>query len=129
MSLPEQAGRVGALVAKYAAPVAEYPGDWDTALINVYRADLAARDDQSILRGRKLLAKAQASGGAFCVISGDDDRVVPVRASRRVSDLLSAQELQVMSETGHLPMDERPAQLASLLLRFMSQKESTGSVP
>ena len=124
MSLPEQAGRVGALVAKYAAPVEEYPEDWDTALMNVYRADLAARDDESILRGRKLLARARGSGSAFCVISGDDDSVVPVRASRRVSDLLSAQELEIMSKTGHLPMDERPQQLASLLLRFMSQRGS-----
>mmetsp|Transcript_31096 Transcript_31096/g.50184 ORF Transcript_31096/g.50184 Transcript_31096/m.50184 type:complete len:140 (-) Transcript_31096:204-623(-) len=126
MALPENKERVAALVAKYAAPVTEFPSDWDTALMNVYRADLGARDDDSVLTGRQLLATARKSGAAFCVVSGDDDRVVPVKASQRVAELLGVSEgAQVMQDTGHLPMDERPQQLAESLLAFIRKTDAS----
>ena len=89
MAEPQQRERVAALVDKYAAPVREYADDWDTALLNVYRAELAAREDAAVLGGRRLLRAARALGSnvALSVITGDDDRVVPVRASRRVAAL------------------------------------------
>merc|ERR1712238_481912 len=88
----------------------------------------------------------------FCVVSGDDDRVVPARASRRVADILLSsssssssslirkKESESESEennttslsplspstvyyeiegTGHLPMDEKPEELANVLLEFI----------
>merc|ERR1711865_101195 len=90
----------------------------------------------------------------FCVVSGDDDRVVPARASRLVADILLASsssssslligekksESESESEennttslsslspstvyyeiegTGHLPMDEKPEELANVLLEFI----------
>merc|ERR1712238_482969 len=86
----------------------------------------------------------------FCVVSGDDDRVVPIRASRRVADILSSslssssligkKESESESEennttslsplspstvyyemesTGHLPMDEKPEEMANVLLEFI----------
>ena len=135
MAAPAQRERVAALVDKYAAPVREYADDWDTALLNVYRAELAAREDAAVLGGRRLLRAARALGSnvAFCVITGDDDRVVPVRASRRVAALLGLGEREgggegggaggggarEMAATGHLPMDEKPEALAEALLPFL----------
>ena len=65
----------------------------------------------------------------FCVITGEDDRVVPAKASRRVADLLGAGGDAVadtaiyveMEGVGHLPMDERPEELAEVLLDFMKE--------
>ena len=127
MAEPQQRERVAALVDKYAAPVREYADDWDTALLNVYRAELAAREDAAVLGGRRLLRAARALGSnvALSVITGDDDRVVPVRASRRVAALLGlggregGGGAREMAETGHLPMDEQPEALAEALLPFL----------
>ena len=44
------------LAAKYSAPLLEFPGSWDAALLNVYRADLADADysaGSSDANGRK----------------------------------------------------------------------------
>jgi len=117
--LAEQPDRVAALVAKYAAPVKEFPSDWDTALINVYRADFGARGDNTILTGRQLLSAARRSSVRMAVVTGDDDRIVPVRASRRVAELLAAEEILEMEEVGHLPMDEKPEEFAQIMLRFI----------
>ena len=117
--MAEQPDRVAALVAKYAAPIQEYPDVWDTALLNVYRADFGVRGDDKILRGRPLLSAARRLLGKFAVVTGDDDRIVPVRASRRVGEILDAEVLE-MKEVGHLPMDERPEEFARILLRFIS---------
>ena len=131
MAEPQQRERVAALVDKYAAPVREYADDWDTALLNVYRAELAAREDAAVLGGRRLLRAARALGSnvALSVITGDDDRVVPVRASRRVAALLGlggregggagGGGAREMAESGHLPMDEQPEALAEALLPFL----------
>merc|ERR1712238_637487 len=84
----------------------------------------------------------------FCVVSGDDDRVVPARASRRVADILLSSSSSSsssligkkeseennttslsplspstvyyeMESTGHLPMDEKPEEMANVLLEFI----------
>ena len=70
--------------------------------------------------GRRLLADAKDAAGRFLVITGDSDFVVPVRSSRKVADLLDA-ELRELAETGHLPMDEKPGDVAALLLDFMGK--------
>lgn len=122
-SMAAQQDRVAALVAKYAAPVDEFPADWDSALLNVYRADTNSRDDDSILRGRRLLTAARALniGARLAVVTGDDDRIVPVRASRRVAELLGVEVVE-MPETGHLPMDEKPEEMADILLGFLHSR-------
>jgi len=60
------------------------------------------------------------------VISGDDDNVVPLRASARVAELLGQEGGEkVMSEVGHLPMDEKPEELADILYEFMMLEDIT----
>jgi len=127
MGRPERAARLERLAEKYSAPVREAPEDWDTALMSVYRADFLAQEGggAATTRGRGLLSAAagaaRKSGGVeFCVVTGDDDRVVPVRASRRVAGLLGS-DVRLMKDTGHLPMDERPEELAKILLDFIGR--------
>ena len=120
MRAPEYASRVTELADKYSLPIREFPDDWDSALLNVYRADQPPRRP---LSGRALLAEARAAkerGGArILVATGDADGVVAPRASARVAELLGADEFTTMAETGHLPMDERPEETAKLLLDFL----------
>ena len=113
MRAPEHAADVSRFARKYTDPIDEFPDSWDKALLNVYRADQSAEET-----GRRLLADAKDAAGRFLVITGDSDFVVPVRSSRKVADLLDA-ELRELAETGHLPMDEKPADVAALLLDFM----------
>lgn len=129
MSAPEFEPRVAALVDKYSEPVRRFPDDWDKALLNVYRADFAS--NQEGLRGRSLLtaaldAKRKLQGVRILVSTGDDDRIVSPQASLRVADLLAAERFEKFNETGHLPMDERPEEVAALLLDFF-QLHATAS--
>jgi len=124
------------LAQKYSSPVEEFPEEWDVALLNVYRADFLApdKDGGPPTRGRTLLGSVRKEATratrrqerdrpAFCVVTGDDDRVVPARASRRVAELLGAENtvFAEMLGVGHLPMDERPGELAEILLEFMGK--------
>ena len=110
--------RIQELIEKYFAPVREFPDSWDTALLNVYRADFGSSDNN--LKGRTLLAKAaRMRGSRLGVLTGDSDNVVPFRASKRVAELLDV-PLEVFEDTGHLPMDERPEELAQSLIKFIN---------
>jgi len=49
-----------------------------------------------------------------------------LKASQRVAELLGVPEgAQVMQNTGHLPMDERPQQLAESLLAFIRKTDAS----
>ncbi|GMH88627.1 hypothetical protein TrVE_jg3263 [Triparma verrucosa] len=106
------------MVDKYSSPVREFPDEWDTALLNVYRADFNAKD---LVKGRKLLESAKERRKKIMVVTGDEDNVVPVRASTRVASLLGV-ELDVIEKCGHLPMDERPEELARMMIDFINDK-------
>ena len=135
--------RVNYLAEKYKRPVEEFPDDWDVALLNVYRADFRNENDNHRLRGRKLIqqvvqtaemlaTKEPRNQPTFCVISGDDDPVVPARASKRVVSLLNSDgktstalapcKYVELPCTGHLPMDENPQEMARVLLDFIQEK-------
>lgn len=124
MSGPEFAGRVEELANKYASPLYEFPDEWDRGLLNVYRADANPNAEDRKQRGRKLLRAAKEakkqSGARVLVATGDSDKVVTVRHSERVGELLDAERFETFNETGHLPMDERPEELAAMLLKFMA---------
>jgi len=130
------AERTQYLAQKYLSPVEEFPEEWDVGLLNVYRADFLAAEKEGAppTRGRSLLGSvregvARTIGGqgcgrpTFCVVTGDDDRVVSARASRRVAELLGTENTMFveMAGVGHLPMDEQPRELAEILLEFMGE--------
>jgi len=136
--------RTNYLANKYVSPVREYPNEWDVGLLNVYRADLLTNDDDDgkrrRRRGRDLLSTVREKAAmtrkitgnsntqqrpTFCVISGDDDRVVPAKASKRVAEILDTTSTTTTTTyveiqgAGHLPMDETPKEMAEILLNFM----------
>lgn len=56
---------------------------------------------------------------AVLVVTGDKDRLVPVRNSRRVSEAIPGSTFEVMKECGHLPHEERAEEFLSIVTRFI----------
>lgn len=55
------------------------------------------------------------------VITGDDDRIVPVADSTRVARSLPDAELVVVPECGHVAHEERPAAVVEAVTRFVAR--------
>ena len=53
------------------------------------------------------------------VITGDDDRIVPTEQSLRLADELPDAKLSVISQCGHLPHEERPAEFMQAVTEFL----------
>jgi pimeloyl-ACP methyl ester carboxylesterase len=111
--------RRDAIVAKYMAPLAQ-PG-WDRGLLHFYRADRGIEPAS----GRALLSAAADAacdlGVRVRVVSGDVDAVVPIDAARKVASTLGAPAPSFLTDTGHLPMDERPEALARAIAQFVQE--------
>lgn len=54
------------------------------------------------------------------VITGDDDRIVPTEQSLRLADALPNAELKVISQSGHLPHEEKPVEFMKAVTEFLS---------
>ena len=65
-----------------------------------------------------MIARAKGTEAKFLTVTGDVDRIVPPSATATVAALLDA-EARTLAETGHLPLDERPREVAHLLLEFI----------
>lgn len=59
------------------------------------------------------------------VIWGADDQVIPVEAGRRATRRLPAGEFVTIPRCGHLPMEERPAELLALMVPFLERHRET----
>ena len=112
MGAPEHEETIRRCVAKYTEPL-ELDA-WDVGLLRHYRADRASEAET----GRALLERAKATGTSFLCVTGDTDGVVPPAATSTVADRLGT-ETRILTETGHLPLDERPQEVADVLLEFM----------
>ena len=55
------------------------------------------------------------------VITGDSDKIVKTEDSIKVSQLISGSELVVIPQTGHLPNEEKPAEFAAAITKFISE--------
>ena len=53
------------------------------------------------------------------VITGDDDRVVPVKQTERLARELPNASLTVIPDCGHIPQEEQPEALFDILMRFI----------
>jgi len=53
------------------------------------------------------------------VISGDDDRIVPVEDSVRLSQEIPNAVLHVFPDTGHVPQEENPQEFLEVVLPFI----------
>lgn len=62
-----------------------------------------------------------AIGQPALVVWGEEDRLIAVRWGRELARTLPRAELVVFPETGHLPPEERPAELAAAIEGFLSR--------
>lgn len=85
--------------------------DWDRALWE-YSAAGKRSDAAELLRQLDL---------PVLVVTGDDDRLVPPEASRRVAALRPGIELIEMKDTGHIPHEERPAEFLAAIAPFLDR--------
>ena len=114
MAAPEHAATVQRCVEKYTEPLRKDPDTWDVGLLNHYRAD---RDAEPA--GRELLSRARAADVRYLLLTGDVDPIIPPSATERAAGLLGAPPPIVFPSTGHLPMDERPHDVAAALRDFI----------
>ncbi len=98
------------------------------AVIEGYRQPLRAIDWDRALW--EFTAAGQRTGAAellrrldlpVLVVTGDDDRLVPPEASRRVAALRPGIELIEMKDTGHIPHEERPAEFLEAIGPFLDR--------
>ena len=74
---------------------------------------------------RRALALQSVSRGAGATVRLCQSRPFASfqHPGRRVAELVGASRLVTLAETGHLPMDERPEELAALLLEWVLGSE------
>ena len=113
MTAPAHERTIRRCVAKYTEPL-ELEA-WDVGLLRHYRAERASEAET----GRALIERAKGTGSKFLTVTGDVDRIVPASATATVADLLGA-EARTIADTGHLPLDERPQEVADVLLEFIN---------
>jgi pimeloyl-ACP methyl ester carboxylesterase len=56
------------------------------------------------------------------VVWGEDDRVIPVRDAKRFGELIPNVRVEVLPDTGHVAMIERPARFNALLEAFLAEE-------
>lgn len=86
--------------------------NWDRALWELTRAS----------RQRNLGHRVADVRTAALVITGDDDRIVPVESSIRLSEELPGAELVVIPACGHLPQEECPEQFMTAVRAFVGSR-------
>jgi pimeloyl-ACP methyl ester carboxylesterase len=55
------------------------------------------------------------------IITGDDDRIVPMRGSEKIADQIVHAEMVIMPDTGHLPHEENPELFLSIVNTFLEK--------
>jgi len=55
------------------------------------------------------------------VVWGEDDRVIPVRDARRFAKLIPDVRIEILPDTGHVAMLERPERFNALLDAFLAE--------
>lgn len=56
------------------------------------------------------------------VLWGEDDRVIPVRDAKRFAELIPDVRVEILPDTGHVAMLERPARFNELLEAFLEEE-------
>ena len=63
------------------------------------------------------------------ILWGESDAVYPVSGAEPLRKRLAGSRLVTLSETGHLPMVERPTETGKLLVQFLREDTRPGSPP
>jgi pimeloyl-ACP methyl ester carboxylesterase len=85
--------------------------NWDRALWELVRASAG---DGQVYRLDELIPPV-------LVVTGDDDRIVPIDQSLRLADEIPGAELAVFRACGHVPQEECPQQFLAAIAPFMEQ--------
>jgi pimeloyl-ACP methyl ester carboxylesterase len=97
-----------AIIAGYRLPL--QVENWDRALWEFQRAG-ERRDLTDDLRQMDIPA---------LVLSGDDDRIIPVEQAIALDALLPDSQLVIIENCGHLPHEEKPAEFMQAVAAFLS---------
>ena len=62
------------------------------------------------------------------VISGEEDKVVPIEDSEKLDSLIPNSKLLIIPEIGHLPHEEAPNQFLEIVLPWIDNVEKNGAV-
>ncbi len=106
------------VLAGYRAPLRSH--DWDRAL---WEFTQAPRSDDPLPRLREL------AGIPTLVITGDDDRVVPVATSKAGAAALPGSELVLLPACGHVPQEECPVAFMAAVQAFLAKHTSPAPQP
>ncbi len=61
------------------------------------------------------------------IVAGRDDMLVPLSLSSWLASTLPSARLEVLEDTGHLPMIERPARFNADVDAFLTEDSTPGS--
>lgn len=84
--------------------------NWDKAL---WQLTVASKESGIVARLAEITMPT-------LVITGDDDRIVPTEQSLRLADELPNAELKVITQSGHLPHEEKPVEFMQAVTEFLS---------
>ncbi len=131
-----QARRLGPLVSRsLAGPQGDAfirraffdPSKATTETLAGYRRPLRARDwDRALWEFTAAPRDVDVGAGLprmrvpTLVIAGADDAIVPLSSIREVASNIPGAELLVLPRTGHIPHEERPAEFAASVDRFLT---------
>lgn len=77
---------------------------------------------QNLQDGRERLDESIAAlKGPTLIVWGEQDAMVPVAAAHNFHTLIPGSQLEIISECGHLPALEKPAELVWLVLNFLDR--------
>ncbi len=83
--------------------------NWDKALFELIRAPVA----------KSLTPRLNELTMPVLVVTGDDDRIVPTEQSIQLANDIAGAQLAVLSDCGHTPQEECPAQFLEAVLVFL----------
>jgi pimeloyl-ACP methyl ester carboxylesterase len=105
----DQAKITDAVLAGYEKPL--HAPDWDKGLFELLRAP----------RPASIIPHIREISIPSLVISGNSDKIVPIKFSIQLADELPNTSLVVIPQCGHLPMEEQPQLFLETVIPFIQQ--------
>jgi pimeloyl-ACP methyl ester carboxylesterase len=93
---------------------------WDVGLVRFARAMLATSGRDALRHGTPTLELLTAAQFPILIVHGADDRILPVRNSRALAELLGPRATLVeMPNCGHVPHEECPERFLDIALPWL----------
>ena len=88
--------------------------------LNAENWDIALWEHNKVSGGRNLEASLQTISIPVLVLSGDDDNLIPLEFSERLSRDIPLAQLVVFKDCGHLPQEECPEEFLQAVVAFLA---------